>query len=137
MPKLLQIERSMESFIKDNVWLGPICFNYGKPSHLAKDRRSGGSSAMLQGQGIKGGLAQGGSQCTNQFYVLHSRKEVKETLDIVTGILKVFHFNACALLDLGVNLSFVTPFFVNRFDASPKVLLDPFDLFFYWRVDYF
>lgn len=45
---------------------------------------------------------------------------------LLPGMLKVFHFDVYALLDLGANLSFVTPFLANRFDKVPELLLEPY-----------
>ena len=65
---------------------------------------------------------EGGGQRANRFYALHGRQEVADAPDVVTITLKVFHFDVYALLDLGANLSVVTPFLSNRFDVVPKLL---------------
>ena len=79
-----------------------------------------------QGQGAQGGKVQGGGQRANRLYALHRRKEVGDAPDVVTGMLKVFNFDVYALLDLGANLSFVTPFIATRFDIVPDMLLEPY-----------
>ncbi|XP_055830809.1 uncharacterized protein LOC129899823 [Solanum dulcamara] len=108
-----------ECFIGSNAF-----FKCGKSGHQARDCRGGGG--MPQGQIAHVQQVQRSGQCTNHFYVLYGRQEVEEVSNIVTGILKVFAFDVYALLDPGANLSFVTPFLANRFDMSPKMLLDPY-----------
>ena len=41
-------------------------------------------------------------------------------------MLKVFHFDVYALLDLGANLSFITPFLAIRFDVISELLLETY-----------
>ena len=48
---------------------------------------------------------------------------MEETPDVVMGMLQVFNFDVYALLDCGVNLSFVTPYLAMRFDMCPEILL--------------
>lgn len=48
---------------------------------------------------------------------------MKEAPDVITDMLKVYSFDAYALLDLGTNLSFVTPFLDNGFYAFPEILM--------------
>lgn len=97
-------------------------FKYGKLGHHANDYRSGG--AWLQGQG---GNVQG-VPSTNHLYALHGRQEVKEALNIVTGILKVYNIDAYALLDVGANFSFEILFPASRFHAYPSILNEPYEV---------
>jgi len=43
-------------------------------------------------------------------------------------MLKVFHFNTYALLDLGATLSFFTSYVAMRFDVGPEILSNPFHI---------
>ena len=45
---------------------------------------------------------------------------------MVTGTLQVFHFDVYALLNLGVNLSFVSPYVAMKFAIDPEILLEPY-----------
>lgn len=53
---------------------------------------------------------------------------MEETPDVVTGLLKFYDFNTYTLLDLGANLSFVTPFLANRFHVCLEVRNDLFEV---------
>ena len=44
---------------------------------------------------------------------------------MVTSMLQVFFINVYALLDLGANLSFVTPLVARKFDILPDILNEP------------
>lgn len=68
---------------------------------------------------MQGRQSQEGGRYTNRFYTLHTTQEVKEILDIVTSMLKVF--DVYALLNPGANFSFVTPFLANRLCKAPHV----------------
>lgn len=53
---------------------------------------------------------------------------MEETSHVVIGMLKIYDVDAYALLDLGDNLSFVTPFLTNRFHVYPEVLNESFEV---------
>lgn len=52
---------------------------------------------------------------------------MEETLNVVINMLKVYNFDIYALLDLGANLSFVTPFLENKFNMCFEILVEPFE----------
>lgn len=45
---------------------------------------------------------------------------------MVASTLRVFDFDEYILVNLGANLSFVTPYLALRFDICPKIFLDLF-----------
>ena len=49
--------------------------------------------------------------------------------DVVTGMLRVFHFDIYAFIDLGANISFVSPYVSMRFSVRHEVLKDLFYVF--------
>ncbi|WMV41170.1 hypothetical protein MTR67_034555 [Solanum verrucosum] len=55
-----------------------------------------------------------------------TRHDHEGSLDILTGMLRVFHFDVYASLDLGATLSFITPHVSMRFDVELEILSDPF-----------
>ncbi|KAH0776456.1 hypothetical protein KY290_007867 [Solanum tuberosum] len=55
-----------------------------------------------------------------------SRQDQENSPDVVTGMIKVFTLNVCALIDLGASLSFVTPYVAMKFDVLPEKLCEPF-----------
>ena len=61
----------------------------------------------------------------NNFYSLRSRGEQETSLDVVTGMLKVFYIDLYALLDPGATLSFVTPLVAKKIDILPNILHEP------------
>ena len=46
----------------------------------------------------------------NRLYAITSRQEQENSLDVVTGMIKVFTFDFYALLDPRESLSFITPY---------------------------
>lgn len=54
---------------------------------------------------------------------------MEETPDVVTGTLKVFNFDVYTLLDLGANISFVSPYVAMKFDVRPEVFLEPYSVY--------
>lgn len=44
----------------------------------------------------------------------------------MADMLKSFHHDVYALLDLDATLSFLTPYVTMRFDLCPSILLEPF-----------
>lgn len=47
---------------------------------------------------------------------------------MVTGMLYAFHVDTYVLLDLGSNISFVTPFIAMNFSVSHEILSNPFSV---------
>ncbi|KAH0709413.1 hypothetical protein KY284_010840 [Solanum tuberosum] len=64
----------------------------------------------------------------NRIYAITSFQEQENSLDVVTGMIKVFTFDVYALLDPGASLSFVIPYVAMNFDILPKQLLEPFSI---------
>ena len=65
----------------------------------------------------------------NRFYAFFSRGEQETSLDVVTGILKVFSIDVYALLDPDSTLSFVTPLVGKKFDILHDILHENFIVF--------
>ena len=55
-------------------------------------------------------------------YDLNNRQEKEDSLDVVTGMNKVFDYTVYALLDLGQSLSFVTSYVVINFNVITEHL---------------
>ncbi|MDV3202306.1 MAG: hypothetical protein Q8887_02555 [Candidatus Phytoplasma australasiaticum] len=70
----------------------------------------------------------GGAPRKNRFYALQGRQGVDEVPDVVIGMLKVFDFDVCVLIDLGDIFSFVTPFVAKRLHVSPELLCEPYEV---------
>lgn len=51
---------------------------------------------------------------------------MEKSRDVVIGMLWVFDHDVYTLLNLGVDLNFVTPYLFMSFDVSPKILLEPY-----------
>ena len=60
------------------------------------------------------------------FYALRSRGEQETSLDVVTGMLKVFSIDVYTLFDPGATLFFVTLLVAKKFDILPYILHEPF-----------
>lgn len=110
------------------------CYGYGKMMHKVfecPNVANKGKEGRLRGQVSQKGQvqqAQGqrGRPRGNRFYAFHARQEVEESPDVVTGMLRIFDFDAYALLDPSANSSFVTLYLVIYFDMSPEALLEPY-----------
>ena len=114
------------------------CYKCGKTGPFARDCH--GKDIRPQGQGAtrgqvapnsQGGQGQargGQAPKNNCFYALHGRQEYEDVPDVVTGMLRVFHFDVYALIDLGANISFVSPYVSMRFSVKPELLKDPFSV---------
>ena len=61
-------------------------------------------------------------------YALQARQDQEDSLDVVTGTLRVFDLDVYALLDPGATLSFVTPYIAVQFSVSPETLSEPFSV---------
>ena len=100
------------------------CFGCGKSGHKvmdcpnarSQDKGSGQAQASCSNEASK----------KNRFDALPSRGEQETSLDVVTGMLKVFYIDLYALLDPGATLSFVTPLVAKKFDSLPDILCEPF-----------
>lgn len=62
----------------------------------------------------------------NLLYGITGRQEQENSLDIVTGMIKVFAYDVYDLLDPCASLSFVTPYVSMRFDIIPEKRFEPF-----------
>ena len=81
-------------------------FRYGKGCHKMRD------CPYMKSQ-YKGSVQAQSSGCSdapkkNYFYALRSRGEKETSLDVVSGMLKVFYLDVYTLLYPGSTLSFVT-----------------------------
>lgn len=54
---------------------------------------------------------------------------MEESLDVVMGTLRVFNFDAYALLDTSTNMYFFTPYLANKFVISPNILKEPYSVY--------
>ena len=61
-------------------------------------------------------------------YALNNRQEHENLPDVVTGMIRVFDLIVYALLDLGDNISFVTPYIVVQLSVSVETLKEPFSV---------
>jgi len=69
-----------------------------------------------------------GGQYQNRLYALQDRQDQEDFLDVVTGMLRVFHLDVYPLLDLGTTFSFWTPYIAVNFGVSPEALSEPFSV---------
>ncbi|KAH0724869.1 hypothetical protein KY284_000734 [Solanum tuberosum] len=114
------------------------CFKCGQEGHFLKE-----CPKNRQGSGNQGNRAQsslvappdkvaprratsGAGRGTNHLYAITSRQEQENSLDVVTGMIKVFSFDVYALLNPGASLYFVTPYVANKFDVLLEKLYEPF-----------
>ncbi|XP_049406089.1 uncharacterized protein LOC125869676 [Solanum stenotomum] len=67
-----------------------------------------------------------GAPRQNKFYALQTRQDHEGSQNVVTSMLKVFHFDVYDLLDLGATFPFVTPYVAMRFDVGHVILSNPF-----------
>ena len=65
----------------------------------------------------------------NRFYALNNRHKHENSPYVVTGMIQVFDFTVYALLDLGANLSFVTPYVVMNFEIISLQLNQPLSVY--------
>lgn len=70
----------------------------------------------------------GGGQCNNRFSTLRARKDVKESSDVVTGMLQVFYFDVVFYL-IWVQICLLLLLILLRFDVSPEVLLRTYSVY--------
>lgn len=67
-------------------------------------------------------------QAEEQIIVMDCRQDLKNSPNIMNGILRVFSFDVYALLNLGTTLSFVTPYLDNKFEILFESLLKSFNV---------
>jgi len=67
----------------------------------------------------------GGKNC---LYAITSSQEQANSLDVVTGMIKVLTFDVYALLDPGASLYLVTPHIAMNLDILLEKLLEPFSV---------
>uniref|UniRef100_M1DSR9 Gag-pol polyprotein n=1 Tax=Solanum tuberosum TaxID=4113 RepID=M1DSR9_SOLTU len=133
-----QVGRKVVSLVNPIVGMVATKFNKDRVSN-PKSQGGGGSGPFipscqkcgkshsrkcLAGTNIYNGYRKSGHK--NRFYALQTRYDHEGSLDVVTGMLKVFHFDVYALLDPRATLYFVTPYVAMGFDVVPKILLETF-----------
>ena len=64
----------------------------------------------------------------NCIYGITIHQEQENSLDVVTGMIKVFTYDVYALLDPEVSLSFVTPYVAMNFDVFCEQLFETFSV---------
>ena len=62
----------------------------------------------------------GGGQRQNRFYSFYVHQDKKDSPNMVTGTLRVFHFDVYAFLDLRDTLSFLTHYIAVNFDIRQE-----------------
>ena len=107
------------------------CFGYGKSGHKVRDWYNVRGQDKVSGQDQASGSNKAPKK--NYFYALRSRGEKETSLDMVTGMLKVFCIYVYALLDPGPTLSFVTPLIDKKFYILPNILHEPFIVSLRWE----
>ena len=70
----------------------------------------------------------------NCFYALQSWGDQESSLDMVTGMLKLFCFDVYALLGQEATLSFVTLLVAMKFEILPKILHETFSVSTQWVI---
>ncbi|KAF3621336.1 hypothetical protein FXO37_32864 [Capsicum annuum] len=88
---------------------------------LISDTRASMSKFMM---GASSSTTSGQRQ--TRFYALNSHQEKEDCLDVVTGMLRVFHFDDYVLFDLGSSFSYVTLLVALNFGMGPKKIPKPF-----------
>ena len=66
-----------------------------------------------------------GCQCHNRFCALLSHQEQEDSLDVVTGMLCVFHFDVFVLLDHGSSFSYVNLLVAVNFEINFEKIPEP------------
>ncbi|KAH0689089.1 hypothetical protein KY289_016447 [Solanum tuberosum] len=103
------------------------CFSYGKNGDKMRDFPMLAAKRREGKQVPPSGLNSNAPK-QNHFYVLQTRGDQESSLDVVTGMLKVFQLDVYALLDPDATLFFVTPYVAMKFYVLPDILLKPFSV---------
>lgn len=74
-------------------------------------------------------IHKGGAPWNNIFYALHARYKMKETTNMVNGMLKDIDFDVYTFLGLSKNLSLLTPFLDIMFGLSPEIVRESFSIY--------
>lgn len=103
------------------------CYGCGKSGHIKRDY------TMIKAKGRENAQEEDsapnpGAPKKNHFYAHKSRGDQESSLDVVTGMLKLFSFDVYALLDLGATLSFVAPLVALKFEILPGIFDEPFSV---------
>ncbi|KAH0776590.1 hypothetical protein KY290_008001 [Solanum tuberosum] len=116
------------------------CFKCGQNGHFmrecSKNRQGNGNGGNRAQSSIVAppdraaprGATSGTDGGANRLYAITSRQEQENSLDVVTGMIKVFTFDVYALLDRGTSLSFVTRYVVMNINILPERLLETFSV---------
>ncbi|XP_059288068.1 uncharacterized protein LOC132041371 [Lycium ferocissimum] len=89
-------------------------------------RPSGRGSQSSAGRDRGRGRASCADGAQNRIYALAGREDLESSPYVVTGTLTVCSYNVYALIDLGSNLSYDTPFTAGKFGIVPELLKEPF-----------
>lgn len=115
-------------------------FKYRQIGYMQRDcpsRVTSGANKIhvntLSSPTLKGATSASGSNTgRNCLYALITRQDSKSSLNIVTGMLKLFSGDIYYLLDSRSTLSYVTPNVAIHFGFDPECIPDPFSMSTKW-----